>query len=104
MRARLFPGLSNVPFIEDDDEWERREAEVQRGDFEVETAPNGQRTFWICCPGCKGINPLTLRPVLNGAPQSWELSGAADAPTLSPSVNHVGCWHGWLRDGEWTSC
>lgn len=34
----------------------------------------------------------------------WSLSGTREAPTLSPSLHWVGVWHGWLRDGQLTSC
>ena len=35
---------------------------------------------------------------------SWALSGTHDKPTLSPSLNWVGVWHGFLRDGRLESC
>jgi len=34
----------------------------------------------------------------------WVLSGSMDAPTLSPSLHWVGCWHGWLERGFMRSC
>lgn len=34
----------------------------------------------------------------------WQLSGTHAKPTLSPSLNWVGMWHGWLRDGQLVSC
>lgn len=34
----------------------------------------------------------------------WTLSGTQDKPTLSPSLNWVNVWHGWLRDGFLQSC
>lgn len=69
-------------------------------DFEVITEPSGQRRFWFICPGCKSITAIALRPVVDGSPQSWDFDGNMEAPTLNPSINHVGCWHGWLRNGE----
>ena len=30
----------------------------------------------------------------------WQWNGNRDAPTLMPSINVVGRWHGWLRDGK----
>src|SRR5688500_12069211 len=54
------------------------------------------------CPcGCGARSALAFRP--HAAP-SWEWDGNWDAPTLSPSVHHVGHWHGWLRNGIWESC
>lgn len=80
--------------------------EAQRqGQFEVCTEPSGQRRFWFVCPGhCKALTAIALRPVVDGSAQSWEFDGNLEAPTLQPSINHVGCWHGWLKNGEFTSC
>lgn len=77
----------------------------RQGQFEVCAEPSGQRRFWFVCPGhCKSLTAIALRPVVDGSNQSWELSGDLDAPTLQPSINHIGCWHGWLTNGEFVSC
>ena len=34
----------------------------------------------------------------------WQLSGARDKPTLSPSLHWVDVWHGYLRNGHCRSC
>lgn len=74
-----------------------------KGSFDIKTVEKtGQRQFLFVCPGCATLGILAIRPVFDGSPQSWDLTGGADAPTLSPSVNHVGCWHGWLRQGVWS--
>ncbi len=89
MKARHRPGLSGFP----DDE--------QPGEFDVVTEPDGQRRMWFVCPGpCKMMTAIALRPVLGPAVPSWEFDGDLTAPTLKPSINHVGCWHGWLTKGE----
>lgn len=55
-----------------------------------------------CCPcGCGVTGALDFRP--HESP-SWDWDGNRDKPTLSPSVHHVGHWHGWLRNGVWESC
>jgi uncharacterized protein DUF6527 len=55
----------------------------------------------ICPCGCGRTAALAIRP----APSpSWEWDGNRDKPTLTPSVHHVGHWHGWLRAGVWESC
>lgn len=78
---------------------------VQRGQFEVIEEPSGQKRFWFVCPGpCKSVAPIALRPVVDGSAQSWEFDGNLEEPTLQPSINHLGCWHGWLKAGEFTSC
>lgn len=58
----------------------------------------------FCCPcGCGIMSSLQFRPASHEDRASWEWNGNMDAPTLSPSVHNVGHWHGWLRDGVWTS-
>lgn len=62
--------------------------------------------FTYFCPcGCgiegrlligKGHKPGGERP-------SWLWSGSTSEPDLTPSVNHRGHWHGYLRDGYWVS-
>lgn len=68
--------------------------------------PDGERSFWYCCPcGCGAIAPLLVGAGFKPADTpSWCWTGLTDAPTLMPSVNHVGHWHGWLRGGVWESC
>ena len=34
----------------------------------------------------------------------WGLSGTVERPTLTPSLNWVDQWHGWLTDGYLKSC
>ncbi len=41
-------------------------------------------------------------PNISGA--QWALSGTQELPTLSPSLNWVGVWHGFLNDGFLRSC
>ena len=73
------------------------------GAFELFNA--GERAFagmiYICPCGCGAKGALNFRP--HESP-SWDWDGNRDAPTLSPSVHHVGHWHGWLRNGIWESC
>lgn len=97
MKAVHRPGLSDLLFDDDPIDPHRR---CERGEFEVIVEPSGQRRFWFVCPGqCKSISAIALRPVVDGSAQSWEWDGNAEAPTLHPSINHVGCWHGWLKAG-----
>ncbi len=104
VKAVRRPGLAALLFDESD-EADAAILAVERGQFEVITEPRGQRRFWFVCPGpCKSIAPVALRPVVDGSAQSWEWDGNLEAPTLTPSINHVGCWHGWLTGGEFKSC
>ena len=57
--------------------------------------------IYSCPCGCGAQGALAFRP----APSpSWDWNGSRDKPTLSPSVHHVGHWHGYLIDGVWRSC
>lgn len=71
---------------------------TRAGDFSFyNTTPRGERAGMIViCPGC--VRPLSL------GFDRWTMSGSDDAPTLTPSINHTGCWHGFLRDGEFVAC
>lgn len=66
---------------------------------------HGEVQFWYCCPcGCGVIAPITAGVNFKPARQpSWRWNGSQTEATLHPSVNHVGHWHGWLRDGYWES-
>ena len=33
-------------------------------------------------------------------PRCWQWDGNREAPTLSPSINVIGRWHGWLQAGK----
>lgn len=57
--------------------------------------------IYSCPCGCGTGGSLAFRP---HASPSWDWDGNWDAPTLSPSVHHVGHWHGYLRNGVWESC
>lgn len=75
------------------------------GSFRI-TEDDGVTWLWYCCPcGCRGVGVLTVG---NGFKPddgpSWQWNGSLDKPTLTPSVHHVGHWHGWLTDGVWKSC
>jgi len=37
---------------------------------------------------------------LNDKHPVWQWDGNREAPTLSPSINVIGRWHGWLRAGK----
>jgi hypothetical protein len=90
---------------------ERVDEPEHRGQFSfyVRTGADGKE--WpggmiICCPGCKGVSALPFRKPSQWAkqPHDWHFDGNYDKPTLTPSIHHVGCWHGHLRSGAFTSC
>lgn len=88
MKATHFPGL--------------REATVDGqpavpGSYEF---ANGH--MWFMCPGpCKQLSALHLDGK-GGEGRNWTWDGNTEAPTLHPSIHHLGCWHGWLKNGEFT--
>lgn len=109
MRALSTPGLAELCWDAYHDDGSLKTDAVpeyrRQGQFDVCTEPSGQRRFWFVCPGhCKGLTAITLSPVVDGSDQSWDLSGELTQPTLRPSINHIGCWHGWLTNGEFISC
>ena len=61
------------------------------------------------CPcGCGAEMYLPVRPAgtSRGDSPEWEFDGNREKPTLRPSVFNSGLpcqWHGWLRNGVWTS-
>lgn len=57
--------------------------------------------IYSCPCGCGRTGALNFRP--HPSP-SWEWNGDREKPTLTPSVHHVGHWHGFLTDGVWRSC
>jgi hypothetical protein len=63
------------------------------------TGPSGLN--YVCPCGCGAIAPLHFKPEPS---PSWTWNGNREKPTLTPSVHHVGHWHGYLTDGMWVSC
>ncbi|GGJ14396.1 DUF6527 family protein [Neoroseomonas lacus] len=79
--------------------------EIERGEFAYRRRDDGSIkwvVFWPLDCGCPISIPIAPQRPANGA--TWAFSGTDAAPTLSPSVNAVGIWHGWLRDGVATQC
>jgi len=61
--------------------------------------------IYLCPCGCGVVGRLLIgkghKP--GGTRPSWRWNGSLTEPTLSPSVHHIGHWHGWLRNGYWES-
>ncbi|TIT40201.1 MAG: hypothetical protein E5W76_17225 [Mesorhizobium sp.] len=90
-------------YVHDLDIWNLAVLKERPGAFDFYTADGRERAgmIYICPCGCGATGALAFRP----APSpSWEWDGNEEAPTLSPSVHHVGHWHGYLRAGIWESC
>src|ERR1700755_2440358 len=43
---------------------------------------------------------VTSAQTPNDQKPAWEWDGNKEAPTLSPSINVIGRWHGYLRNGK----
>ena len=84
-----------------------REARVPGSVHFTPGAAGAELHMWFFCPcGC-GLQGCIrvghgFKPASDGA--SWNWDGNAGSATLHPSVNQVGHWHGWLRNGYWESC
>lgn len=78
------------------------------GTFSLDPAPEEDADMFIhyCCPcGCGVTGRLRIgvehKPTTS---PSWIWNAKVEKASLDPSVNHVGHWHGWLKDGYWTEC
>ncbi len=75
------------------------------GDWYIETDARGQQIFCSCLPtGVRFAIPLRplLDPKINGG-HSWQWDGNETAPTLTPSINCNGYWHGYVCAGRMVS-
>ena len=58
--------------------------------------------IWVHVPHTDAMKGLVRLPIsLTGSavPPVWQWDGNKEAPTLSPSINVIGVWHGWLKNG-----
>jgi hypothetical protein len=94
MRVRHVTNILDMSLADDGPGVER----PQRGDIEI-----SPEDILLCCPGCGTVCCLPYSPT-KGLGAKWSFDGNHEAPTLTPSINHIGCWHGWLRDGVLTPC
>ena len=80
----------DVAFIDEEEEGYLEFDEKGRGEFHFGYV-HGQMD---CKPTTRDSEPAA----------EWTWDGNEDAPTLTPSVHHVGAWHGWIRAGRMESC
>jgi len=88
-------------------DYDQFEADAKPGSIFL--AGEGER-LWLHhhCPGCGERSGLKLFETVKPCSPSWKIE-QRDPITLSPSVHHArelgGCgWHGFLQQGNWTSC
>ena len=75
----------------------------QAGDWYIDEA---EGNVWLMLPHLTMYDEIEVEPLRwpyrtplkNGA--CWQYNGNPAAPTLKPSLNWVGMWHGWLTDGK----
>jgi hypothetical protein len=49
------------------------------------------------------VSAIPLKPVPDPNEDDWQWDGNREAPTLTPSINWVGVWHGYLTAGKLVS-
>ena len=90
---RIFRLLTRVPDCQQHD--------LSRGEFCYSRMENGSIKWLHFWPHDSKV-PISaaIRPhQVNGRGASWELFGTEDRPTLRPSVDARGVWHGFLTNG-----
>lgn len=77
------------------------EAEVMqkgRGHYFIDRSKPSQPFIFLCTPADDLPCRLPLFKLVNCP--SWLQVGSDEEPTLTPSINVVGTWHGYLEKGE----
>ena len=82
---------------------------VAPGDYFL-TPPDeqGNRRLSFICPCGEGhlagiaVGPQPVSASPAGPVWSWD--GNEDCPTVTPSINVIGCWHGFLTAGVFQGC
>lgn len=61
-----------------------------------------ERVLWVVLPGVHGLYPFCVHsPATREGPagEGWTVTGDAPMITVSPSINVVGSYHGWIQNG-----
>lgn len=79
--------------------------------LDYEPCPEGEwpTRFGFTCPAgrmgpegmCSGL--LIRDPSKPRKSPTWEWDGNREKPTFRPSINCIGCSHGWITGGAWLS-
>lgn len=77
----------------------------QPGDFFYQFNRHGEafRIVYNCPCGCGDKGGLPIDKSVK-RPQAWKWDGNIERPTLTPSINHINHWHGYLTNGEFVEC
>ena len=68
-------------------------------DFPREKAPEINRGDIVHLPIVIG-SPTRAQPDWAHMQGHWGWDGNREMPTITPSINVIGRWHGWLRQGK----
>ncbi len=61
-----------------------------------------KQVLWVALPHANGTYPFCVHaPATREGPNGtgWKVTGDAPKITVEPSINVVGSYHGWIRDG-----
>lgn len=79
--------------------------ELAAGAFEVCEGPPGSFGLRFNLPGSHGhYIPIVKGPATGTGHGPWGWDGNYDSPTVTPSIYHVGYWHGFFERGYFRSC
>lgn len=80
-----------------------RKAQVpaQPGDFCFD---DEHRHIYVCLPGRTAPDAIPIQKGAPGGTRIWGWDGNTETPTLTPSIEDKGHWHGFLRAGKLESC
>lgn len=75
--------------------------DIDEGEFCYQRDAGDDRIKWLHFWPRDSLCPLSasIAPQRNDCDATWSLSGPLDVPTLTPSVNAVDVWHGFLTGG-----
>ena len=93
------PVESEVKILPGDSAWDFDSPETQ-GDRNRLT-----HFIYLALPGNGGgWSAIEVQKGSPGGPRIWGWDGNEDKPTLTPSINAPGQWHGFLTNGRLVSC
>lgn len=96
--------LEATPVANEDGLWDDA---AKAGSFWISEEAGTLRFISLCPCGCGCMTNLRIgrndKPS-NVSEPTWRWNGDSQKPTLEPSINHIGHWHGYLTDGVWRSC
>lgn len=71
------------------------------GDFTFDAE---HKHIYVWLPGSSGPDAIQIQKGDAGGPRIWGWDGNEEKPTITPSINATGQWHGYMRAGKLVSC